>query len=92
LSGTRTQLELKDTELTRAEKLLPMQAVSAQEIDQLRCAQRNARASLAANQAALKTAELNLSFTRALARISGRMSRSNIRAGNLVRQPRDFET
>jgi RND family efflux transporter MFP subunit len=84
LNGTRTQLELTGSELARAEKLLPMQAVSVQEIDQLRAAQRNAQASLAANQAALKTAELNLSFTRVLAPISGRMSRSNITVGNLV--------
>ncbi len=84
LNGTRTQLELTGTELARAEKLLPMQAVSIQEIDQLRAAQRNAQASLAANQAALKAAELNLSFTRVLAPISGRMSRSNLTVGNLV--------
>ena len=84
LNGTRTQLELSGSELARAEKLLPMQAVSVQEIDQLRAAQRNAQSALAANQAALKTAELNLSFTRVLAPISGRMSRSNLTAGNLV--------
>jgi RND family efflux transporter MFP subunit len=84
LNGTRTQLELTASELARAEKLLPMQAVSVQEIDQLRAAQRNAQSNLAANQAALKTAELNLSFTRVLAPISGRMSRSNLTVGNLV--------
>ncbi len=39
---------------------------------------------MAASQAALKTAELKLSFTRVLAPISGRMSRSNLAAGNLV--------
>ena len=43
LNGTRTQLELAGSELARAEKLLPMQAVSVQEIDQLHAAQRNAR-------------------------------------------------
>jgi RND family efflux transporter MFP subunit len=84
LNGTRTQLELTASELGRAEKLLPMQAVSVQEIDQLRAAQRNAQSNLAANQAALKTAELNLSFTRVVAPISGRMSRSNLTVGNLV--------
>jgi RND family efflux transporter MFP subunit len=84
LNGTRTQVDLTASELARAEKLLPMQAVSVQEIDQLRAAQRNAQASLAANQAALKNAELNLSFTRVLAPISGRISRSNITVGNLV--------
>jgi RND family efflux transporter MFP subunit len=84
LNGTRTQLDLTASELARAEKLLPMQAVSVQEIDQLRAAQRNAQSNLAANQAALKTAELNLSFTRVLAPISGRMSRSNLTLGNLV--------
>jgi RND family efflux transporter MFP subunit len=84
LNGTRTQLELTASELVRAEKLLPMQAVSVQEIDQLRAAQRNAQSNLAANQAALKTAELNLSFTRVLAPITGRMSRSNLTVGNLV--------
>ena len=84
LNGTRTQLELAGSELARAEKLLPMQAVSVQEIDQLRAAQRNAQSNLAANQAALKTAELKLSFTRVLAPISGRLSRSNLAAESLV--------
>jgi RND family efflux transporter MFP subunit len=84
VNSTRSQSELAASELVRAEKLLPMQAVSVQEIDQLRAARRNAQANLAASQAALKTAELNLSFTRVLAPISGRMSRSNLTVGNLV--------
>jgi RND family efflux transporter MFP subunit len=84
LNGARTQAELAGAELARAEKLLPIQAVSLQELDQLRAAQRNAQASVAAQQAAVNTAELNLGFTRVTAPIAGRMSRSNLTAGNLV--------
>ncbi len=83
-SSARTQAELTAAELARAEKLLPMQAVSLQEIDQLRAAKRNADAAVASAQAQLRSAELNLGFTRITAPMAGRISRSQLTAGNLV--------
>jgi RND family efflux transporter MFP subunit len=83
-SSARTQAELAAADLARAEKLLPLQAVSLQEIDQLRAARRNAQANVAALDAQLNSAELNLSYARITAPMAGQISRSNITAGNLV--------
>jgi RND family efflux transporter MFP subunit len=41
LNTAQTQAELSKSELVRAEKLLPMQAISLQEVDQLRAAARS---------------------------------------------------
>jgi len=79
-----TALELARAEAARAEKLLPMQAVSVQEIDQLRAAVRNAEANVAASNAALRSAELNQGYTRITSPIDGRVGRSNVSIGNLV--------
>jgi RND family efflux transporter MFP subunit len=79
-----TALELARAEAARAEKLLPMQAVSQQEVDQLRAAVRNAEANVAATNAALRSAELNQGYTRITAPIDGRVGRSNVSVGNLV--------
>jgi RND family efflux transporter MFP subunit len=84
LASTRTQAELAKAELARAEKLLPMQAVSAQEVDQLRAAERNAQAAERSARAALNTAQLSLGYSRITAPVAGRISRANITPGNLV--------
>jgi len=84
LAAARTQSELSRTELARAEKLLPIQAVSQQEIDQLRAALRNGEASVRALEAALQAAQLNLGFTRISSPIDGLVGRANVSAGNLV--------
>jgi RND family efflux transporter MFP subunit len=84
LNTAQTQAELSKSELVRAEKLLPMQAISLQEVDQLRAAARNGDANVQAARAALNAAQLDLGFTRITAPISGRISRANLTAGNLV--------
>jgi RND family efflux transporter MFP subunit len=84
LASSRTQAELAKAELARAEKLLPQQAVSLQEVDQLRASQRNAEASQRAAQAALTAAQLNLGYSRITAPVAGRISRTNVTPGNLV--------
>jgi RND family efflux transporter MFP subunit len=83
-ASTRTAAELAKAERERAEKLLPMQAVSVQEVDQLRAAERNAQAAEKAARAAVNTAQLSLGYTRITAPIAGRISRTNITPGNLV--------
>jgi RND family efflux transporter MFP subunit len=83
-NAAQTALELSRAEIARAEKLLPMQAVSQQEIDQLRAGVRNAEANLAATGAAVRAAELNVGYTRITSPITGRVGRSNVTAGNLV--------
>jgi RND family efflux transporter MFP subunit len=84
LASTRTALELARSERARAEKLLPLQAVSQQEVDQLRAAERNGEAAERAARAALATAQLSLGYTRITAPVAGRISRANVTAGNLV--------
>jgi RND family efflux transporter MFP subunit len=84
LASARTQTGLAKAELVRAEKLLPMQAVSVQEVDQLRAAERNAQAAEKSARAALNTAQLSLGYSRITAPVAGRISRANITPGNLV--------
>jgi RND family efflux transporter MFP subunit len=84
LASTRTAAELAKAERERAEKLLPMQAVSVQEVDQLRAAERNAQAAEKAARATVNTAQLALGYTRITAPVAGRISRADITAGNLV--------
>lgn len=84
LAAARSQVELAQAELARAEKLLPAQAVSRQEIDQLRGALRAGEAAVQAAQAALTQARLNLGFTRITAPVAGRLSRAEVTPGNLV--------
>ncbi len=84
IAATRTQWGLAKSELVRAEKLLPMQAISLQEVDQLRAAVRNGETSIQAAQAELNAAKLNLSFTRIASPIDGRISRAAVTPGNLV--------
>lgn len=84
LAAARTQADQSASELTRAERLLPIRGVSQQEIDQLGAAARTAQANIRANQAALVQAKLNLEFTRIAAPLAGRTSRANVTVGNLV--------
>jgi RND family efflux transporter MFP subunit len=83
VESARTQAALAKSEVARADKLLPMRAISQQEADQLRAAAQNAGSGLNAAQAALQTARLNLGYTQITAPISGRVSRANVTAGNL---------
>jgi RND family efflux transporter MFP subunit len=84
LASARTQAEQSKSEAVRAEKLLPLQAISPQELDQLRAASRNGEASIKAAQAAVQTAQLNVNYARITAPIAGRISRANVSVGNLV--------
>lgn len=84
LASSHTAAELAKAERERAEKLLPMQAVSVQEVDQLRAAERNAQAAEKAARATVNTAQLALGYTRITAPVAGRISRADITAGNLV--------
>ncbi|MCW5658761.1 MAG: efflux RND transporter periplasmic adaptor subunit [Burkholderiaceae bacterium] len=84
LASSRTQAELAASELARAERLLPIDGVSRQEVDQLRAGLANSRSAVRAAEAALTQARLNLEFTSIRAPISGRISRAHVTAGNLV--------
>jgi RND family efflux transporter MFP subunit len=84
LAAAQSQWELAKSEVVRAEKLVSINGISAQELDQLRAAVRSGEASTKAAQAQLQTANLNLAYTRITAPIAGRISRAAVTAGNLV--------
>jgi RND family efflux transporter MFP subunit len=84
LAQARSQLTLAKSERERATKLLGQHAISQEDYDTRTAGSEQAQANLEAAQAALDTAELNLSFTRVTAPISGRISRALITSGNFV--------
>src|SRR5262249_45848040 len=84
LANTRAQMELSRTELARSEKLLADNATSRREYDDAATRVRSLEAQLRANQAALDTARLNLSYTRVVAPVSGRVGKAEITVGNLI--------
>lgn len=84
ITALRTQADLSRSELARAEKLVAVNAVSAQEIDQLRATLRQAEANLKAAESSLIQARLNVEYANITAPVSGRTSRANVTAGNLV--------
>ncbi len=79
-----TQLKLARDERERAERLYESRAVSEEELNVRVQAERGAAARLEAAQAAVSTAELDLSFTRVRAPIGGRISRELVTQGNLI--------
>jgi multidrug efflux system membrane fusion protein len=78
------QLDLAKSYRDRAERLLARNATSQEEFERNAADASIAAAQLASIDAALEAAELNLSFTRVTAPIRGRVSRTNVTAGNLV--------
>jgi RND family efflux transporter MFP subunit len=84
IAAARTQVDLTKAELVRAEKLVSINAISGQEIDQLRAAQRAAEANLKAAEAALAQPRLNVEYANITSPVSGRTSRANVTPGNLV--------
>ena len=83
-AAARTAAELSKSYLGRAEKLVAIQGVSQQEIDQLKAAVRNNEANIRAAEAAVTQAKLNVEFTQVRAPVTGRSSRANVTPGNLV--------
>jgi RND family efflux transporter MFP subunit len=80
----KAELARTAANLARAQKLRPSAAITQEEFDRQVAEHDVALASLAAAQAALAQAELNLGFTKVTAPISGILSRTLITEGNLV--------
>lgn len=77
VAALKTQSELARADLARAEKLVSVNAVSQQEIDQLRSALRSAEANLKGAEAALVQSRLNVEYANVTAPVTGRTSRAN---------------
>ncbi|UZE20874.1 efflux RND transporter periplasmic adaptor subunit [Pseudomonas sp. B21-054] len=84
LAQARATATRSENEAQRGERLRLSNAISAELADSRTSAAQEARAAVAAIQAQLDLAKLNLSFTRVTSPISGRVSRADITAGNLV--------
>lgn len=84
VAALKTQVELAKADLARSEKLVSVNAVSQQEIDQLRSAVRSAEANQKAAEAAVVQSRLNVEYASITAPVSGRTSRANVTPGNLV--------
>lgn len=80
----RANATRSENEARRGERLRTSNAISAELADSRTSAAQEARAGVGAIQAQLDLAKLNLSFTRVTSPISGRVSRAQITAGNLV--------
>lgn len=72
------------TEATRGATLLAAKAISQQAFDLLVANQRQAAADLLSARAAVRTAALNVGFTRVTAPLTGKVSDRKIAPGNLV--------
>jgi multidrug efflux system membrane fusion protein len=80
----KARLELATLDVQRASSLIQNQTVTAREFDTRRASERDANAQVAAAEAALAQAELNLNWTEVRAPITGRISDKRVDAGNLI--------
>ncbi len=85
-SMARTEAALKQAQATvnRYQELVPINAISKQVYDQAVAALGQNEAEQMAARAAIQTAELNLSYAKVTAPISGRISRALVTEGALV--------
>jgi multidrug efflux system membrane fusion protein len=84
LERAETRILLAEQELARSEMLIEARAISREEFEQRRSELQQARADRSGARAQLVQAELNLSFSRITAPISGRIGAALIKPGNLV--------
>ena len=84
LAGARAHLANADAELKRAQALLGNKLISEADAEVRVAAQLGAAADVAAAEASVQTADLNLSFTRVIAPLAGRASYRRLAAGNIV--------
>jgi len=84
LAGARAQLANADAELKRAQALVGRKLISDADVEVRVAVQLGAAADVAAAEASVQTADLNLSFTRIAAPLAGRASYRRLAPGNLV--------
>jgi RND family efflux transporter MFP subunit len=84
LTLAQSNLKFTEADYARAQQLLKDRTISEQVFDQRAQAYRNAQASVAANEAQVKQAELDLEFTELRAPVAGRIGDRRVSQGNLV--------
>ncbi len=84
LEVARSNVIFTQADLARAQQLLRDRTISEQVYEQRSQAFRNAQASVAANEALVRQAELDLQFTELRAPITGKIGDRRVTPGNLV--------
>lgn len=86
LARATSRRDTARVEVERTDRLAAAKAASGEELEQRRAELRQADADVAAAEARVRQAELDLEFTRVRAPIAGRVSDARVRVGNLVGQ------
>ncbi len=86
LARAEANLAQTTAQLERYRPLLTANAISKQEFINTEAAQKAAQADVAAGKAAVRTAEINLGYTRVTSPINGRIGRALVTEGALVGQ------
>jgi multidrug efflux system membrane fusion protein len=84
LETAKSNLSFTQSDLTRAQQLVRERTISEQIYEQRMQAFRNSQASVAANEAMVRQAELDLEYTDLKAPITGRIGDRRVTQGNLV--------
>jgi len=84
LETAKSNLAYTQSDLTRAQQLVRERTISEQIYEQRMQAFRNSQASVAANEAMVRQAELDLEYTELKAPITGRIGDRRVTQGNLV--------
>jgi RND family efflux transporter MFP subunit len=84
LQTAKSNLAFTQSDLTRGQQLVRERTISEQIYEQRAQAFRNAQASVAANEAMVRQAELDLEYTELKAPITGRIGDRRVTVGNLV--------
>ena len=84
LELAKSNLAFTEADLTRGQQLVRDRTITEQTFDQRTQANRNAKASVAANEAAVRQAELDMQFTELRAPVDGRIGDRRVSPGNLV--------
>lgn len=94
LARAKATLESNRLQAERFKKLLDLQSVSQQEYDQAQAKLAENKAAVAAAQASVQSAKINLDYATIEAPIDGRIGRSSVTAGALVtaNQPQTLAT
>lgn len=84
LSQAKSNLAYTESDLARGQQLVRDKTITEQTFEQRAQAFRNAQASVTANEASVRQAELDLEFTELRAPVSGRIGDRRVSPGNLV--------
>ncbi len=84
VAAAEARVALSKADLERGQRLFDSRTVSQRDLDERINASKEAAANLKAAQAALHTAQLNLSYTEVRAPVSGRVGKREITVGNLI--------